>query len=166
MKHFLHNHKYAFCLCVKWDQSERSEWFGGEWAGIDRGQRSKFKKEILSMCLLRLGHPGFGMLASASATGTWRWHTPQWPYPSRWEAVERERHPRRSPGGRRAVSGRRSRSLSFLGRDREKTKGQKRGQLCHLIRLHESTMWWLDYSGSLKHRGLKWLRNGSECLII
>lgn len=94
------------------------------------------------MCPLRLEHPGFGMLASASATGRWRWRTPQWPYPSMWEAAERERRPRRNPGGRRAASGWRSHSLSFLEKNRDKRKGGRGGvNLSHLIRLQGSTTW-------------------------
>lgn len=99
------------------------------------------RKWCSSMCPLRLGHPGFGMLASASATGRWRWRTQQWPYPSRWEAVERGRRLRRSPGGRRAASGRRSRSLSFLEREKKKRTKEKREKLSHLIRLLKSTIW-------------------------
>lgn len=62
-----------------------------------------------------------GRALSVFPTGTWRWHSPRSLCPSRWGAEGKARRPRRSPGGLREASGRRSRSASLLEDDTEQT---------------------------------------------
>lgn len=99
-----------------WERRVRGDGGGGGGGGVrerDKGQRFKLFPPR------RSSHWGvhFGTAVSVSPTGTERWRNPQSLCPSRWGAEGRVPRPRRSPGGLRVASGRRSHWASLLQED-------------------------------------------------